>query len=328
MSDADGEADRSGEIRALIIGETGQVGGALVERLGPELATGTRAPSEDPRAPRIDLAQLPEDPAPIASWLAPGRFDAVFVCGAMTWVDGCEADAARAHLINCLGPAVVARTARAAGARTVFVSTEYVFDGRGGPYSETDAPNPLSVYGQSKLDGERAVLAEDPDALVVRTTVVYGPEDRGKNFAYRLASEIAAGRRLRVPVDQVTSPTYNRDLAAAMVALVARGVTGVVHVAGDEVMSRFDHARRVALAAGLPAAIDPIQTAALGQPAARPLDAGLDVRRLRALVPGITLHTVEQAVSHWTAHPRGRPWPDERIEGRAARSARLGDQNA
>jgi dTDP-4-dehydrorhamnose reductase len=297
-------------MRALVIGASGQVGGALCAQLGAAHAVGIGRASTGASSPGLDLERLCDDPEPARRWLARERFDAVFIAAAMTWVDGCEESPALAQRTNAEGPRVLAVVARAAGAKTVLFSTEYVFDGHSGPYAEDSAPHPLSVYGASKLAGERAVLEADPSALVLRTTVVYGPEVQGKNFAYRLAAELCAGRRVRVPADQITTPTYGPDLAGAAVALAARGASGIVHVVGPETMDRAEHARRLARAAGLdPSGIEPVSTASLGQRASRPLRAGLRCERLRTLLTDVTLRTVEEAVADWRAHPRGRPWP-------------------
>jgi dTDP-4-dehydrorhamnose reductase len=177
-----------------------------------------------------------------------------------------------------------------------------VFDGRGGPYDEERPLHPLSAYGRSKAEGEAAVREADPTALVVRTTVVYGPEAHGRNFAYQLATRLGRGEPMPVPADQVSSPTYNRDLAAALVRLLDGGVSGVLNVAGPEVVDRADFARRLAVAMGLdPSLVVPRTTAELGQVAPRPLDAGLDVTRLRALLPDLPLRGPEEALAHWAS---------------------------
>jgi len=242
------------------------------------------------------------------------RVGVVFIAAGMSWVDGCEQQPERAHAVNRDGAATLARMARALGARTVYYSTEYVFDGRGGPYAEAAAPNPISIYGKSKLAGEAAVMAVDPDALVIRTTVVYGPEEQGKNFAYQLAGRLVAGEAMVVPEDQISSPTYNRDLAAISLALVEVGARGIYNVVGPETMDRVTFARRLAGAAGLdPGPIRPVATAALDQVAARPLTAGLTIDKMRDALSGtedrLLPRTVEEAVVHWQQTPRGKPWP-------------------
>jgi dTDP-4-dehydrorhamnose reductase len=227
----------------------------------------------------------------------------------MTWVDGCEREPDLAGRVNRDGPAALAAAAAGCGARTVYLSTEYVFDGTKGPYGEEDPVRPLSVYGRSKLEGEQAVQKVDPGALVLRTTVVYGPEGHGRNFAYQLAARLGRGERMRVPGDQVSSPTYNRDLADGLVALADDGVSGVVNVAGPEIVDRATFARSLAERMGLdPALVEPVPTSALGQTAPRPLDAGLRIDRLRALLPGLFPRGVADAVADWERSAPPPPW--------------------
>ena len=227
----------------MVIGGEGQVGGALLEALGdrPVVVTQRRRPEEPSY---LDLGSAARCVPTLQPYMASRGVGVVFIAAGMAWVDGCEQRPDQAYAINRDGAAAVARMAREVGARTVYYSTEYVFDGRGGPYSEEVAPNPISVYGKSKLAGEEAVMAADPDALVVRTTVVYGPEEQGKNFAYQLAQRLAAGEAMMVPEDQVSSPTYNRDLAAFSVALVDAGTRGIYNVVGPETVDRLTFARR------------------------------------------------------------------------------------
>lgn len=270
-------------MRALVIGASGQVGAALWARLTARghAGVGTHHRIAQPGTRRLDVgdasatAALIDDTAP----------DWVFCPAGLTHVDDCEDHPDQAFLINRDAPAAAARAAARRGAGFVYYSSEYVFDGLSGPYREDDPVNPLSVYGRSKLEGERAVRAENPRALVVRTTVVYGPEPQGKNFVSQLLRRAQAGERMMVPTDQRSSPTYNADLAAATVELAERGIAGVVHLAGPVVLDR--HA--FALAACEVFDLDPsflvaVTTADLRQRAARPLNAGLRSERARALL--------------------------------------------
>lgn len=271
-------------MRALVIGASGQVGAALVSRLRARghdvVGTHRDTPVGDTR--RLDILDLDATGRLIAEAGAAW----VFFPAGVTHVDWCEDHRAEAMAANRDAPAAAAREARRHGAGFVYFSTEYVFDGKRGPYGESDPTNPLSVYGVSKLEGERAVLAATSRALVVRTTVVYGPEPRGKNFVCQLLRRAETGERMRVPVDQRSSPTYNQDLAAAVVALAERGHAGVVHVAGPEVLDRHAFALLVCETFGLdPGFIEPVATADLGQRAPRPLDAGLRIDLVRRLVP-------------------------------------------
>ncbi len=183
-------------------------------------------------------------------------------------------------------------------------STEYVFDGVAGPYDEEDLTRPLSVYGISKLEGERAVLEADPNALIVRTTVVYGPERQGKNFAFQVIRHLGAGRRFRVPDDQVSTPTYNRDLAGATAELMERGAHGIWHVVGSEHMSRAELATRMARALDLDESLlDSTATSDLGQVAPRPLRAGLINHKLTDFLTDWRVHSVEESMAHWITNP-------------------------
>jgi dTDP-4-dehydrorhamnose reductase len=270
-------------MRALVIGASGQVGAALAARLVAlhHEVVGTHRGVAGPATRFLDLA----DHAATARLIEETAADWVFCPAGLTHVDWCEDHAAEAMAANRDAPAAAARAAVERGAGFVYFSTEYVFDGAGGPYGEDDRVNPLSVYGRSKLEGERAALAANPRTLVVRTTVVYGPEPQGKNFVYQLLHRARRGEPMRVPTDQRSSPTYNPDLAAATVELAERGVTGVVHVAGPEVVDRHAFARLACEVFDLdPGFLEPVTTAGLRQRAARPLDAGLRTDRVRALV--------------------------------------------
>jgi dTDP-4-dehydrorhamnose reductase len=249
----------------------------------------------------LDLADLEGSEAA----LEPEPLDAIYCMGGMTHVDGCEAQPELAWRTNALGPETLASYARRRGIPFVFFSTEYVFDGFGadpGPYTEDAPVHPLSVYGKTKLQGERRVLDACPHALVLRTTVVYGPDPRQMNYLYALMRNLSSGTTMRVPEDQVSTPTYNRDLVAAALGLVRAGASGVVHVAGPERMGRLEFARQIALRLELDASLlEGMPTSALGQLAARPLDAGLTTEKLRTLHPALRMRTLADSLEDCAA---------------------------
>jgi dTDP-4-dehydrorhamnose reductase len=270
-------------MQALVIGASGQVGAALVERLGARghRWIGTYAGVPQPGLHPLDLTDYRATERLVAE-TAP---DVVFCAGALTHVDYCEEHPEEAFRLHRDAAAVAARAAAKQGAGFVYYSTEYVFDGESGPYGEDDPVRPLSVYGRSKLEGERAVLAESARALVIRTTVVYGPEPQGKNTIYQLLRRGRAGEPLRAPGDQISSPTYNADLAAASVELAELGHAGVFHVAGPAILDRCAFARLACRVFELDEALlEPVATASLGQRAVRPLRAGLRIDRARAVL--------------------------------------------
>ncbi|MCI0343326.1 MAG: SDR family oxidoreductase [Planctomycetales bacterium] len=267
-------------MKTLVIGASGQVGaqleGALRARGHEVIATHRGRPASG-----TEPLDLRDEPA-VARLLRRIRAEAVFCPAGATHVDGCEEDPAAARAANVTGPLTAAEAA--GPVPFVYFSTEYVFDGERGPYHEGDRPNPLSVYGRTKLEAEQALAARFPRAVVVRTCGVFGPEPQGKNFVYQLRARLSRGERMRVPADQVSTPTYGPDLARACVDLVEGGAAGVVHVAGPIALSRAALAALACRALGLPESLlDPVPTAALGQKARRPLRAGLLVERLRAL---------------------------------------------
>lgn len=289
--------------RWLVIGGSGQVGRALLEVLpaASALATGRCGPGQ-----QLDLCQLRLLPRRLDDLFTSFMPDVVVIAAGMTAVERCEEAPELADRVNHRAPALIARHAARHGARCVYLSSEYVFDGHRGPYDEEDQPRPLSVYGHSKLAGEHAVLEADPRSLLVRTTVVYGPEAAGKNFAYQLGDHLLRGTPMAVAADQVSTPTYNRDLARAMVAHVREpGSARTVHLSGPERLSRSAFARRLADGAGLDGSlIVALPTRQLHQRAPRPLDAGLVSR-----VASPAMRTAAEAVDDWRRLPSGRPWP-------------------
>jgi dTDP-4-dehydrorhamnose reductase len=270
----------------LVIGASGLVGGAFHARLGrsPLRVTGTSHAH-----PRAGLVPFELGPAPDAflDALAP---DLVVVASAMTHVDRCEAepDEARRRNVDELRPIADWCTRRGAG--LLYLSTDYVFDGTAGPYVEDAAPNPLSVYGRSKLAAEMLVGAV-PRSLVLRITNVFdiGYDDR--NFVHRCVTHLRDRLPLVVPADQLATPAYATWLADQSVTLIERGAIltleapRLLHAGCDDLVSRGELARRVAALLGADASlIAERPTAELGQAAPRPLLGGLRNDRWKSLL--------------------------------------------
>lgn len=268
-------------MRALIIGASGQVGAALLSTLrerGHD-AQGTHGAHPAPGLVPLDL----NDHDAVEHMIAEVTPDWVFCPAGLSHVDYCEEHPEEALALNHDGPRVAARAAGKAGAGFVFYSSDYVFNGVGGPFGEDDPPRPLSIYGKSKWEGERAVLIACRRAIVIRTSVVYGSERQEKNFVYQLIRAFRENRPYRPAVDQRVSPSYNPDVAAASVELAERDLLGLWHVAGPETLDRYAFALLVCREFGLDSSrLAPVKTAELKQAAPRPLNGGLRVGKAQA----------------------------------------------
>lgn len=205
---------------------------------------------------------------------------------AFTNVDGCERDPLTAFQVNACGTRRVAQGAASIGARLVYISTDYVFDGmQTSPYTETDQVHPLNMYGWSKLLGEQEAQEACPDALIVRTSWLYGVH--GKNFVKTILQLSARQPEISVVNDQQGSPTYARHLAEVIRELIRRDVRGVVHVGGEGACSWYDFAVAILQEAGSHCCVLPISTADSGRPAKRPGYSVLSTVLLRQY--GVTL---------------------------------------
>ena len=249
-------------MRVLITGGAGQLGRDLAAELGIQAFALDHSECDvtDPDAVRAVVGRI--------------HPDAIVNAGAWTNVDGCEEDPDGARLVNANGAANVARAA--GDALVVQISTDYVFDGRlGRAYVETDEPAPLSAYGLTKLEGEQAVAAEASRWAVVRTAWLYGAGTR--NFVASILRAARTRQKLSVVDDQVGSPTSTPDLAKALVELLQRGTTGVLHGVNAGECSRYEFARAIFSAAGLDhSRVEPVTTEAMPRPAMRPAYAPMD----------------------------------------------------
>jgi dTDP-4-dehydrorhamnose reductase len=203
--------------------------------------------------------------------------DVLVNCAAMTNVDVCESERELAWKINVTGVEHLIDAAKVHGSAIVHVSTDYIFDGRAGPYTEEDRPNPLSYYGKSKLASENALRASGVQFLIARTMVLYGYATAVKpNFVLWLVQSLEKGTSVRIVDDQMGNPTFVDDLAYGLLRAIELGKTGIFNLAGREIVNRYDFALSVAKVFGLDASlISPIKTSQLQQPAPRPMKSGL-----------------------------------------------------
>ena len=232
----------------------------------------------------VDLGEIDiTDPDRAMSAVALVEPAAVVNCAAYTDVDGCETETELAFLVNGKGPSNLAVACREIGARLVHVSTDFVFDGeKSEPYLEEDELNPRSVYGSSKLEGEKNVFANLEDHVIVRTAWLFGPN--GVNFVDKILARAEAGEKLRVVDDQVGSPTYTSHLAPAIRQLLETDYRGTVHAVNTGAVSWYGFAEEILAAAGYEVGLEPITSAELTAPAPRPAYSVLNTDKLELLV--------------------------------------------
>ncbi len=280
----------------LIAGSGGMLGTALQQAL-TERGERFVAPAEA-SFDITDEAAVSAVAAEFARSIPSGERGVLLNAAAYTNVERAEEDRDTAFLVNETGPHILATAVRDAGLGFVHVSTDFVFDGaKTTGYVEDDEPNPLSVYGASKLAGERAVAGAFPEALTVRTAWVFGPN--GVNFPTKILGFAAERDSLSVVTDEVGSPTYTLDLAAGILALVDAGATGIYHLANAGSCSRYEMAAELLRLAGLERTLVPVTADAFPSKAARPAHSILDCSKAAAL--GVTMPDWRDALARFVA---------------------------
>jgi CDP-6-deoxy-D-xylo-4-hexulose-3-dehydrase len=261
-------------MKVLIIGASGFLGQELYQEFSENHETfGTYCNHQTHNLLKLDITKR-EDVNAVLSLINP---DIVIQPAAQPWVDFCEQQPEESYKTNVQGAYHVIDWCQQHKKKYVFVSTDYVFDGKNGPYTEDAAVQPLNVYGQHKLLVEQYIQEKlSKSGLIARTTTVFGWESAGKNFVAKFIKTLQEGKEFTVPKDQFATPTYVEDLARAIRALVEAEKSGIYHTAGQEYMSRVEFAEIIADIFNLnKSLIRGISTAELKQPANRPLNAGL-----------------------------------------------------
>jgi dTDP-4-dehydrorhamnose reductase len=259
----------------LIIGSTGTLGRAF-ERVARERGLVARSVSRS----ELDIT----DPVAVLALVARVQPWAVVNAAGFVRVDDAEREARACFEVNTLGAAHVAAACSDQGVPLVTYSSDLVFDGeQGRPYTEGDVPRPLNVYGTSKAEAERRVLAILPSALVVRTSAFFGPWD-SSNFLIRSLRALERGESWPAAADVIVSPTYVPDLVHATLDLLLDGERGLWHLTNDGAMSWFEFARGAAVACGLPpGGVQSVPADGLGWPAPRPVYSALSSIRGRLM---------------------------------------------
>jgi dTDP-4-dehydrorhamnose reductase len=209
------------------------------------------------------------------------RPEIVIHIAAYTDVDGCELNKEKAFAVNAEGTKHVALAASKCHAKMVYLSTDYVFDGeKREPYSETDSPRPLNIYGHSKLKGEQYVQEWVEDSLIIRTQWLYGPF--GKNFVASILQQAREKSALSIVNDQTGSPTYTADLAKAISELIQFDARGIFHVTNSDLCTWYTFGQAILKFSGVNRVrVFPISSKELGRPAARPSYSVLNCQKLK-----------------------------------------------
>lgn len=260
----------------LITGANGQLGRELARLMPDAILTDSAT---------LDIT----DADAVREFVKRNNVDTIINCAAYTAVDRAEDDADTAARVNVVGPENLAKS----GARVVHISTDYVFDGTGHtPYEPDDAPNPVSVYGRTKLAGERAVLENAKSAVVIRTAWLYSPF--GNNFVKTMRRLGAERESINVVCDQIGSPTYAGDLAAAIVAILPQmrdGMHEIYHFTNEGVCSWYDFACAIMALSGLPCRVNPIPSSQYPTRATRPMYSVLSKEKIK--------HDFNITIPHW-----------------------------
>jgi len=279
----------SGNKRLLVIGASGLLGSKLMAEAKVRYSVvGTCNPEcdgkSDWRMESLDIGSKDE----VERLFEKTKPEVVILTAAMTNVDACETNPQMANRVNAAGPGLVARECKRLDSRLIHVSTDYVFDGmKTRKYTEEDLPRPISVYGSSKLAGEKNVLSTLPEAVVARTAVLYGwnPIENKDNFVMWTLKKMRAGEKVTLFKDQWISPTLADDLAKALVQLAQGDVRGVYHVAGPDCLDRPSCGKLIGKVFGLDERlVMPVPSSSVSLPAKRPKYSCLDVSKVEKLL--------------------------------------------
>ncbi len=283
-------------MRVAVVGSSGQLGTDLVEAL-----MGADGFALFP----LDHSRIEcTDPRSVRHALAEARPDAVVNCTGFVSVDECEGTPERAFSVNAGGALHIARACAELNAKCVYISTDYVFDGRKTePYTENDVPNPINVYGASKLAGEYLVRQACSDWLIVRMASLFGKvgaRGKGGNFLDTILSKARAREPIRVVQDVTISPTYAHDAAQGIEGLLRAGANDIVHLVNAGSCTWYEFARKAIELSGLTAEVAPISSSEFSMKARRPAFSALITARpfkaLRSWEDALSAYLVEKGV--------------------------------
>jgi dTDP-4-dehydrorhamnose reductase len=265
--------------RVLVIGSNGMLGQTIVKLAKDKNFTILAASNEDTSYlddfmyVKIDIS----DELQVADLILNTKPEFIINTAAYTNVDKSETEKELAEKINVKGVEYLARYANKASSHLIHISSDYVFDGKNGPYTEMDNPNPIGFYGLTKLLGEQVIEKNTSLYTIIRTNVLYGPAKYGRpDFVKWVYNNLKDNKSINIVTDQINNPTYLIDIASAIITIIENNIVGLFNIGGKEFLSRYDFTLRIADFYNLDKSlINPILTEDLRQPAPRPLKSGL-----------------------------------------------------
>ncbi|RJP61005.1 MAG: dTDP-4-dehydrorhamnose reductase [Ignavibacteriales bacterium] len=266
--------------RILIIGSNGRLGQSLVKKIMVREKTELLCSSIENESLIIGVEYSKTDITikdQVKKLVLDFVPDYIINAAAFTNVDKCETERELAWKINVSGVENLAHYSRLIDAHLTHVSTDYVFDGNDGPYSESDSTNPISYYGRTKLASENALKISGSKYAIVRTNVLFGPSEFGEpDFVNWVVDSLKSKKKIRIVTDQINNPTFIPDLADGILKIIDLDRDGVYHLGGREFLNRFEFTEKIAAHFNLDTSlIEKIITQELNQPAPRPLKSGL-----------------------------------------------------
>ncbi len=282
--------------RILVTGSAGLVGSQVIKDLAEEnkniFSCYYNSKPSFGNAIFLDLA----DKQNIVDVMEKTKPDAVIHLAAMTNVDLCETQQATAMSINADATEVLARESAKQHAFFVYISTDYVFDGYVGMRKESDMPNPICIYGKSKLEGEKRIEKLTSPWAIARISTPFGMDPTKKSFPVWVKENLEKNQEISVFVDQYTSPTYVPNLSKMLIEIVTKKITGIIHVSGASRISRYNMAELVAKKLNLDRRfLKPISINEIQWVAKRPKDSSLDVSHATSILENKPL-TIEQGL--------------------------------
>jgi len=211
--------------------------------------------------------------------------DIIIHLGAMTDVELCETEKELASKINTNATEILALESEKQNAFFVYMSTDYVFDGKAGMKKEEDEPNPINFYGKSKLDGEKVFKKITTPNIIVRTSTPFGMHSKKISFPIWIKKNLELKKEMSVLIDQYTSPSYIPNISKMIIEIVERKITGIIHLAGDTKISRYDFAIHIAKAINMNQQfLKPTKMMQMNWKAQRPIDSSLDVTKAKKIL--------------------------------------------